>query len=273
MNVHQLLEHASGLRDQGKFREAHEAFLEASKNTDNIVEKAGILLNDSTTLTSSGEFGASRQQLHSVRELISIAKEGTLSLSDQYEVLALLVFVEIEQAEILAAEGQPLQALGTMAAALKRYESELRVSPRLDIYDELQARRAYLLADMGSFEKALPILTELVDRQSQNPTFLFYLGQCYLVGEQFENARDLFARAIKLGPSTEIEFQAHCSLGMAYYELEDYATAKFELEFGVKTATAGYIKQAQIWKWLEYSCRGLGLVDEANRYAMLSQST
>lgn len=59
---------------------------------------------------------------------------------------------------------------------------------------------------------------------------------------------------------------------MAYYELHDYARAKCELEVGAKAATPEYIKQAHIWKWLECSCRGLGLMDEANHYAMMRKS-
>jgi tetratricopeptide (TPR) repeat protein len=260
------------LRDQGKFREAYDAFLAAAKNTDNILEKAGILLNASTTLTAACEYDLSRQQLDAVRELLLIAKQGTLSPSDQDELLGLLVGLELEEAEISSAEGRVSEALERMTKALKRHEPELRIPRRLEIYDDLQARRAYLLADVGSFEKALPILTELESRQCQNPTFLFYLGHCRLVGKQLERARDTLVKAIGLGPSPQIVFQAHCSLGMAYYELQDYARAKSELELGAKTATPEYIKQLQIWKWLEYSCRGLGLIDEANRYAMLRKS-
>jgi tetratricopeptide (TPR) repeat protein len=268
----QPLDHACALRGQGKFREAHDAFLAAAKNTDNILEKAGILLNASTTLTAAREYGLSRQQLDEVRELLLIAKQGTLSPSDRDELLGLLVGLELEEAEISSAEGKVSEALERMAKALKKYQPELRTGPRLEIYDDLQARRAYLFADVGSFERALPILTELESRQCENPTFLFYLGHCLLVDKQLERARDNLAKAISLGPSPQIEFQAHCSLGMAHYELRDYSKAKSELELGVKTATPEYIKQAQIWKWLEYSCRGLGLIDEANKYETLRNS-
>jgi len=32
------------------------------------------------------------------------------------------------------------------------------------------------------------------------------------------------------------------------------------------TAPAGYMKEAGIWRWLEYTCVGLGLRAEAERY-------
>jgi hypothetical protein len=58
---------------------------------------------------------------------------------------------------------------------------------------------------------------------------------------------------------------------MAYYNLKDYAKAKQELEKGVEDADADYIKQSNIWKWLEMTCRALGLQAEAELYVRMAR--
>jgi hypothetical protein len=46
---------------------------------------------------------------------------------------------------------------------------------------------------------------------------------------------------------------------MTYYNLQDYSEAKEEFEKGAKMATASFIKESQIWRRLELTCRALGL--------------
>ncbi len=89
--------------------------------------------------------------------------------------------------------------------------------------------------------------------------------------KDFARARQKLERAISIGLKPQLDFQAHCSLGMALYELGEYAQAKLEFEHGVRAATPRYIKEAKIWKWLEYTCISLGLKEEAGHYASLSR--
>jgi tetratricopeptide (TPR) repeat protein len=271
MTNSQLLDHACTLRDQGKFREARDAFLAAAKNTDNILEKAGILLNAVTTLREPNELELARKQLDTVRELLSDIKMSSLGPSDQDELIRLTVGVEVEEAEIWSDQGQVEGAVKKMTKILQDYEPQLRQGRLIAVSDYVQMRRAFLWAEMGWFEKAKPRLEELESRQHGNPTFLFYLGRCYMVTKEFLKAQQRFERAISLGLVPPFDFQARCSLGMALYELGEYSKAKVELELGIQTATPRYIKEAKIWKWLEYTCLSLGLRDEAEHYRKLSE--
>jgi hypothetical protein len=62
---------------------------------------------------------------------------------------------------------------------LKRFKDEIKEPRRIEIYDEIQSRRAYFLADLGKCDKALPALEEIKDRRNDDTIFLFYLEHCY----------------------------------------------------------------------------------------------
>lgn len=64
----------------------------------------------------------------------------------------------------------------------------------------------------------------------------------------------------------------HCALGKAYHKLEDYTQAKLELEKGARMAGPSYIRQAQLWKWLEITCRHWGLTQEAEQLRATSKT-
>ena len=239
----------------------------AAKNADNVLEKAGILLNAATTLQPDQGI----EQLNAVRKLLREVRQETLSPAEQDELVAIVMGIEVQETQIFSAQGQAQETIERLNQILDKYEAESR-RPRLrESFDLVRLKRAYLWAGLGLFGKALPVFEELESRQRQNGTLFFYLGHCYAVfTKDFSRAQQKLERAISLGLSEEYDFQAHCSLGMALYGLGDYANAKEELEMGAKAATARYIKEAQIWKWLEYKCISLGLRQEAERYRQLA---
>jgi tetratricopeptide (TPR) repeat protein len=267
------LESAYQLREEGRFREAYEEFCLIAKTTDNVVLKAGIILNAATALTALHEFDTSRRQLAYVRDLIAVPPQATLSVSEQDEVLRLKMDVEIEEAQILSEEGRIPESIDKFGKILEEHQLELKTPKFIEEYDVIQSRRAFLWTDIGRFKEALPLLEEIESRQTQNAIFHFYLGHCYAVTEDYDRALERLEKSIRLGLPCDFDFQAHCSLGMALYGKHEYARAKIEFEMGIKTATPRYILEAQIWKWLEYCCKGLGLEEEANTYALLRKSS
>jgi tetratricopeptide (TPR) repeat protein len=97
------------------------------------------------------------------------------------------------------------------------------------------------------------------------------LGHCYLEAADYHGAEKKLTEAIKLGLPSHLEYQAHCELGVTYYHLENYSKAKEEFEKGAEKGDPGYIKQSQVWKWLEMTCRALGLKAEAEHYARMAR--
>ncbi|MGB7847794.1 MAG: hypothetical protein WBL63_19435 [Candidatus Acidiferrum sp.] len=246
----QLIDRACALREQGKLQEAYAEFCLAAGNANNVLEKAGILLNAATTLQAD----QAMEQWNVIRKLLSEVMKETLSPSEQDELLSVAMGIEMQEAQIFSAQGQAQEAVERLGQILEKYEAESR-RPRLrESFDLERLKRAYLWAGLGLFEKALPVFEELESKQEHNGALFFYLGHCYAVfTKNFCRAQQKLERAISLGLSEECNFQAHCSLGMALYGLGDYANAKRELEMGAKAATPRYIKEAEILKWLEYT--------------------
>ena len=265
----QLLDKAWALREEAKFLDAYDFFMLAANQTDNLLERASILLHATTTLTQSGQQSRSRNQLKQIRELLETVDLSQLSKHKQDEHIHVLVGLEIEEAEILVTEHKIENAIEHLVATLARFKNEIQKPSRIDIYDEIQTRRAYFLSDLGQFEKATPILEEVSSRRSDDTIFLFYLGHCYFRAKRLDLAQQNLERAIFLGPRPGIAFQTHGTLGMVFYETGEYTSAKQQLEICAKLAPSAFIRQAQIWKWLEYTCKQLGLTEEARHWSQL----
>ena len=178
--------------------------------------------------------------------------------------------IEIEHAEILVAEGRIKEAIEKLAATLETFDVRLKEQGSTAIYDELQSRRAYFLLILARSKKPFRFWKQYENRRNDDSIFLFYLGHCHFRAKMLSKAQQELERAINLGPRPGIAFQAHGTLGMVLYELGDYLRSKKELETSTGLATPQYIKEAKIWRWLEYACRKLGLHAEARRYGQLA---
>jgi tetratricopeptide (TPR) repeat protein len=232
----QLLDRAYAPRDEAKYREAYELFILAANQADNLLEKAGILLNAPTNLTQSNEQERSRSLLSQIRVLVAKMNPSALSEAEQDEFMGITVGIEIEEAEVLVAEGKTEAAVEQLSAILERFKDAIKEPKRIDIYDEIQSRRAYCLSDLGFCDRAIPALEEIRNRRKDDRIFLFYLGHCYFRTNRLNEAQQMLERALVLGPRPRIEFQAHGTLGMVFYESGDYRKAKQELETCVTLA-------------------------------------
>jgi tetratricopeptide (TPR) repeat protein len=170
-------------------------------------------------------------------------------------------------------------ALNQFDAALKKHRLDAALkkdslAPKdlhsRDFYESIQIRRAFILADLGRWKEALPILEGLTSTQEYKEGIAFYLGHCYVESGDYYRAEEKLTEALKLGLPSHLEYCAHCELGTTYYHLENYSRAKEEFERGAKQADATYIKKSQVWKWLEMTCRALGLKAEAEQYARMA---
>jgi tetratricopeptide (TPR) repeat protein len=268
-----LFDKAMTLRDQGKYKEAADLFLDLAKATDDLFEKAGMLLNLTHTLKASGSLDLARSQLNTARELLSLPPNAVLGNADDENRRRLLIWAELEDARIVAAEDRLQEAIGSLNGILADHRSELSKPGFVEIYQAVRRDRAFLLTDIGSFQEAVPILEEVDSADPHDRWTLFYLGYCYSCTGKFLESQQKLEEAIRLGLTPDFEGRAHCALGASYYEVGDYSRAKSELEKGVKTASPRYVKQAGIWRWLECTCISLGLKAEAEHYRRLDRSS
>jgi tetratricopeptide (TPR) repeat protein len=268
MNEQRFLQ-ACELREAGKLREAVDEFVKLADTTEDRVDKAGILWSAATTSMALQDFDLTRQQLKQVRILVPMLDNASPSDPDR-RLFSLLVGVLTEEADLAYVEGKKEEALIKLSHLLDRHGETLRSSQFRDAYRNVQVLRAYLLADHGSWTEALPILEEAQHWETRKDLISFYLGHCYLASGDYLRAEQKLAQAVTLSLPAPLDYKAHCELGTALFMLKDYARAKTEFKKCAETADPIYMKQCKVWKWLEKTCRALGLRDEEERYRRLA---
>jgi tetratricopeptide (TPR) repeat protein len=263
----QRFQNACRLRDEGKLIEACNEFTQIAENMADPLDKVEGLLYAVKTLEISGQREAAITKLSAVRTLME-----TYSQAERDERFAALErLLDLEDANLFWLKGEnPEAALDRFEAALKKHRLQLKDPSSNYFYEAAQTRRAFILADLGRWQVALPILEGITSPQEYEEGIAFYLGHCYLEAGDYHGAEKKLTEAIKLGLPSHLEYQAHCELGVTYYHLENYAKAKVEFEKGGEKADASYIKKSQTWKWLEMTCRALGLKAEADHYASMA---
>ncbi len=270
--------HACQLRDEQKLTDAYDEFSRLVESTTDPLDKALVLLHAVSTLEMSSQIELATGQLRTARSLIEKSRL-TKSPGDE-KFAAAELFLDYEDANLAWLRGEnPQVTLHRFEAVIEKHSltSVCKGDGRgpKDLYlgnfcESIQIRRAFILADLGRWKEALPILQEIKSPHEYREGVAFYLGHCYLASHDYIRAEQKLTEALKLGGlPRSLEYRAHCELGMTCYNLQDYVKAREELEKGAQLADASYIKDSQIWKWLELTCRALGLTAEAERYASM----
>jgi tetratricopeptide (TPR) repeat protein len=228
-----------------------------------------VLLYAGKTLKLLERYDDAGCQLSAARTVA--AEYSSPNSSADVRVIYLELYLDFEDADLCWKRGQNEEALAKFDAARKKHKQRLREADFRGVYETIEACRAFILADLGRCGEAMPILEEAGSFTEYKEGIAFYLGHCYLSAHDYCRAEEKLIEALRLGLPHNLEYRAHCELGIAYYELRDYAAARRELEKSVEMADESYLKDGSIWKWLEVTCRSLGLKDEARHYANLSR--
>src|SRR5438477_11758433 len=263
--------HACELVDEGKYSEAYNEFIQLAENTPDTRARAWPAIYAANTLQRLGEEEAATAQLSAARTLIETHRSSSPATNEVFA--AAESFLDFEDANLLWLRGGSLEgALSRFDAALKKHELALKDPRARGLYEAIQIRRAFILADLGRWKESLPLLEEIKSPQEYTEGVAFYLGHCYLAAHDHIRAEQKLTEALRLGGLPHsLEYRAHCELGMAYYQLQDYRQAKRELEKCAAKADESYLKGGTIWKYLEATCRALKLKDEADHYASLAR--
>lgn len=266
---------ACQLRDEGKFTEACHEFIQLAEGEADPLDKAGALVYAANTLEISGQVEAATTKLSEAQALMETLPKS--AADEKFEAVEL--FLDYEAATLLWLRGENLEgALNKFESAIKKHGLEAafnkhHLTPKdihsRDFFEAIQIRRAFILADLGRWQEALPILEGVGSPREYKEGVTFYLGHCYSSAHDYGRALDCLTQALKLGLPKGLEYRAHCELGATFYHLGEYAQAKAQFQEGAQMADARYIKESQIWRWLELTCRALGLKSEAEEYARM----
>jgi tetratricopeptide (TPR) repeat protein len=234
------------------------------------IDRAGALLNVAATLTALGEYDLAKRQLDVVRLLTASSNSLSSTQVPEERVLELQLEIEVVHADIInGGENKKEEALTTLSVLLEKHQS--MKSNFRNVYQMIQTRRGFILADLGRWRDALPILEEADSFEKPRELISFYLGHACVATGNYAKGKEKLVAALTLGLPPHFEFRAHCALGEAYYMLRAYLQAKLELEKCAEAANPSYIKQANLWEWLRATCMQLGLTDEAARYAQMAR--
>jgi tetratricopeptide (TPR) repeat protein len=165
---------ACELRDQGKFAEAYEEFIEIAEiAADHPLDKVEAPLFAVKTLEISGQVETATTKLFAVRALM---EDHPKSERDE-RFAGLERFLDFEDANLFWLRGEnPEAALNKFEAALKEHRLPLKDPRSRDFYEASQIRRAFILADLGRWKEALPILEGI------KVTAGIWRGHCILLG-------------------------------------------------------------------------------------------
>jgi tetratricopeptide (TPR) repeat protein len=170
--IESLLDKAWPLRKGGEFRASYEILLEAANLASDPMEKASALIAGVTDLLSLQEIEWAKKQLSIVKSIL--ADPRSRSTSDEDERTRLNLGAELQEALIAVAEGRQKEALAAFDFLLKTYKTKLEVSYFRDIRETVLAERAFLFADLGAFDEALPVLEKLEPSQFNNSSVILY---------------------------------------------------------------------------------------------------
>jgi tetratricopeptide (TPR) repeat protein len=262
----EAFERACKLREEGKLKEALEAFTTVATNTADPVDGAGVLLNAAGTATTLGDYESAKHQLTTARRVLAPFVNLPSGAIDDHRIRYLRIDIEIAEAELSQAEGRHGDALARLDRLLDEYRAASPQQRSDDEYEIFQTQRAFLLVDLHRYSEALPILEEARSFKNRKELVTYFLGHTYVaLGENLKGS-DYLIRAIEMGLQPWFEFRAQCSLGRAYYKLHVFREAKLAFEKCAATADPVYIRKALLWEWLAATCRNLGLVMEAQHY-------
>src|ERR1700722_12295914 len=94
-------ETADILSSQGKFKAASDVFLEAAKHTDNILEKAAIILSAVAALVSAGELDQAKKQLEYAKVLMATCLEAGTNPNEE-DMMRIAIGIKFEEVNLMS---------------------------------------------------------------------------------------------------------------------------------------------------------------------------
>lgn len=252
---------AINLRDAGQWEAALCEFRALEEFPECKEERFDLLINQAWCLSGLDRFQEARDCL----------REASNLHIDEIEYCAR---IDLLDACLDRTEGKAKEALRKMEVLLKKYADFLQTQNPRYIYEEAQMSRGCLLAYLGRFKEACPILEEVLACDiAKHGDFYFHLGHCYLRLDKTNDAKTMLSKAFELGLEGGWAVTGHYYLGSCYLKLGAYARAMKELEAAESIADRLNEPKKPIYEALFKASKALGLNSEAARYGHLLKNT
>jgi hypothetical protein len=197
----QKFQHVYRLRDEGKVMEAYNDFIQLAESETDALDKAGALIYAANALRLSAQYEAATKELRAARTLMEGYPLSNSAAAEKFADLEL--FLDFEDANLLWLTDQNRQAaLDKFEAILRKHRLPVSGDPRShDAYEAIQTRRAFLLANLGRWQEALPILEGIESPHEYEEGIAFYLGLAILLPGTTVRPRKSSVKPSNLGVS------------------------------------------------------------------------
>jgi tetratricopeptide (TPR) repeat protein len=252
--------HATALRDMGKVEQALQELVALAASTADPEARATLLANQSTCLMILGRLKEARDRN---AEALQIAPRTQA-----------LLYLWEEDARLYWLEGRREKALEILDRLHAEHREVLLAAEHRDLSDRVRSARGMLLAELGRYQEALPLLEESLNSESaaiDNEGLLRDLGLSYLQLGRHTDARRILEELLKEGTRADLVADAHLYLGNAYFHERAYAKAMMEFEWCLAHPQEQRIPTPYIYKWLAVTARALRMNEDAERYDKLAK--
>jgi hypothetical protein len=111
MNPISPLEKADLLRASGNFKAAYETLGDVERRTDDVLDKANIVLNGVAILIQWDEFDLANERLGFARDLLALSEKGNSGGVRRREILRITVGIELGEVMVISGTGDKQRAL------------------------------------------------------------------------------------------------------------------------------------------------------------------
>jgi tetratricopeptide (TPR) repeat protein len=252
--------HAMALRDAGRVEQALQELVALAGSTPDPEARAALLGNQSTCLMILGRSKEARER-----------NAEALRTAPRTQVL---LYLWEQDARLYWHEGQREKALGIFERVHVEHGELLLTVEHRDLAERILSARGMLLAELGRYQEALPLLEQSLNSGSaaiDNEGLLRQLGLSYLQLGRRTDAQRVLERLLREGTRADLVADAHLYLGDAYFHERAYAKAMMEFEWCLAHAQEHKIPTSYLYKWLAVTARALGMNEDAERYGKLAK--
>ena len=254
----EALNHAISVRDSGNQEAALEEYRALIKETEDPIDKASLIRNESNVLTALRRFPEARLSLQRARQ--TAQDDFSNAHADDQEAL------------LCTFEGRHEDALRIYNRILSNYPKILEEVQNRYLYEAVQMGRGTVLAILGRAKEALPLLGEALtynvtdDRRG----WVFYnLGFCFQILKQDQKAKSAFEQARRLSLDANCILGSRYSLGVLYAKEGAWGKALQELEWCEQHFIEGDVPRDYVYGYLVKVLRAVGRPAEADKYLEL----
>jgi len=244
------------LVEAGQFQRAIQCFRSLVERNSDPGKKVDYLVCQANCWIQMGAVGEARHCLATAEE---IAETGSVARLQ----------IDVVVATMLVDEGKSEDALQELSRLLTKYKKQIHIDEFRELYENIQAQRAFILMHLSRDDEARPILEEaqsfkLLEEGARSSVHC-HLGRCYFASAEYQSAKQQFLNAQRIGVPEDWEANFHYYFGYTLYELGEFGAAKRKFILGLQSRAEGP-PLVLVYKMLANASRKLGEHKEAHLY-------